>query len=60
MKRDLKDWIIKHFPRVVNAYGQWKYVDPGDASLEQDGFKRDYSFKYGVKFVKDLRSPLGD
>jgi hypothetical protein len=50
--RAVKDWIIRHFPRVVMAYGQfrhdWQYVDP----LEKHGYKKDYSFRYGEKFVK--------
>ena len=52
--RAIKDWIIRRFPRLVNAYGQWRHVDPSDTLLLEAGFKRDYSFKYGVNFVKNL------
>lgn len=50
--RIIKNWIIMRFPRVVNAYGQWRHVYPGNIMLEENGFRRDYSFKHGVKYVR--------
>jgi hypothetical protein len=52
--RAVKDWIIRWFPRLVNAYGQWRHVDLSDALLLQAGFKKEYSLRYGVNFVKYL------